>query len=395
MPEGEATEARLHGVDAIRGVALVLGVILHATMSFLPGPSIWVVADTQRSAVLSTLFYVIHVPRMATFFLIAGYVARGAHSRLGTARFIRDRLLRIGVPLVLWWPVSLGVIIAVSVAQAGADAPLSAPTLSVTQFPLTHLWFLYVLLWVYAAVLLARAVVRLLAAGGPLRRIVDRLIPVLMAPWSVPMLAMPVAWALYAHPYWLMWFGVPTPDMSLVPNRAALITYGVTFTFGWLLHRQSGMLLPRLARQWGWFLAVAAVATLASLTQLGVTPVLFPAAFGAAKARYALTYAIALWSGTFALLGIGLRFWHTASAPRRYLADAAYWIYLAHLPLVITLQWLGAGWPAPWWVKLPLLVVVTMTVLLVSYHWLVRSTFIGAVLNGRRRPRTLTASASS
>ena len=36
-----APEERLHGIDAIRGLALTLGVVLHATMSFFPGPGIW------------------------------------------------------------------------------------------------------------------------------------------------------------------------------------------------------------------------------------------------------------------------------------------------------------------------------------------------------------------
>lgn len=395
MPEANAAAARLHGVDAIRGLALVLGVVLHATMSFFPGPSIWVVADSQRSAALSALFYVIHVLRMATFFFIAGYFARVLHGRLGTTRFVRDRLLRIGVPLVLWWPVSLGTIIAVAAAQTGGTASASAPPLRVTQFPLTHLWFLYVLLWLYVAVLLVRAVGRALDARGTLGAVVDRLVRTLASPWSVALLALPVAWALYSHPYWLMWFGVPTPDMSLVPNRAALVTYGATFAFGWLVQRQSETLLPRLAEQWRAFLALAVLATVASLVQIGVTPVLFPVAFGPDKARYAMTYAVALWSWVFALFGIGLHCWRTASARRRYLADASYWIYLAHLPLVITLQWLVAAWSVPWWVKLPLIVAVSMTVLLASYHWLVRATFIGAVLHGRRRPRRLATPAST
>ena len=34
---------RLHGLDAVRGYALLLGIVYHATMSFLPGAPIWVV----------------------------------------------------------------------------------------------------------------------------------------------------------------------------------------------------------------------------------------------------------------------------------------------------------------------------------------------------------------
>ena len=41
-------------------------------------------------------------------------------------------------------------------------------------------------------------------------------------------------------------------------------------------------------------------------------------------------------------------------------------------------------WPLPGLVKCLLVTVATMAVLLASYEWCVRYTFIGAVLNGRK-----------
>jgi glucan biosynthesis protein C len=82
----------------------------------------------------------------------------------------------------------------------------------------------------------------------------------------------------------------------------------------------------------------------------------------------------------------------------RYISDSSYWIYLAHLPVVVALQVLVSPWAVPWQVKYPLIVVTALTILLPSYQWLVRTTFLGAWLNGRRYGRkreTLTASASS
>jgi hypothetical protein len=49
-----------------------------------------------------------------------------------------------------------------------------------------------------------------------------------------------------------------------------------------------------------------------------------------------------------------------------------------------TLQVGVAKWALPWWVQLPLLNGVAFAILLVSYHSLVRFTWIGAWLNGRR-----------
>ena len=68
--ETEPTD-RLHGLDALRGSALLLGVVLHASLSYFP-VTIWIVPDTDNSPVASATFFAIHLFRMTTFFLIAG-----------------------------------------------------------------------------------------------------------------------------------------------------------------------------------------------------------------------------------------------------------------------------------------------------------------------------------
>ena len=67
------------------------------TMSFFPGPQVWLVKDSESSVVLSVMFFVIHMLRMLTFFLIAGFVARMSFERLGAGSFFKDRLRRIGI----------------------------------------------------------------------------------------------------------------------------------------------------------------------------------------------------------------------------------------------------------------------------------------------------------
>ena len=51
------------------------------------------------------------------------------------------------------------------------------------------------------------------------------------------------------------------------------------------------------------------------------------------------------------------------------------------------MQVIVGRWPLHWTIKFPLVVVVSMAVLFASYHYMVRSTFIGKFLNGRRYPR--------
>ena len=64
-----------------------------------------------------------------------------------------------------------------------------------------------------------------------------------------------------------------------------------------------------------------------------------------------------------------------------------YWIYLAHLPLVVALQIALAGRSLPWWVQMPLIHLAAFAILLAIYHAWVRFSWVGWWLNGRRPER--------
>ncbi|MCB1641195.1 MAG: acyltransferase family protein, partial [Xanthomonadales bacterium] len=100
---------------------------------------------------------------------------------------------------------------------------------------------------------------------------------------------------------------------------------------------------------------------------------------------YAAVYALSGWYWSFGLLGACQRWLARPSARWRYLADASYWIYLLHLPLVFGLQVALRDWPLHWSLKFPLIVGLTLVALLLSYRWFVRGSWIGALLNGRRK----------
>ncbi|MGK2257238.1 MAG: glucan biosynthesis protein C, partial [Brevundimonas sp.] len=150
---------RLHGLDALRAGALLLGVVLHASLSFFP-QQIWIVADDSRSIGAAWLFFAIHLFRLTAFFLIAGLFAHRMLARRGWIAFAKDRVVRIAGPLAVFWlPVMAGIVTALiwnahanGLVTPGAPPP-PPPTYDWTNFPLTHLWFLWVLTLFYAVVL--------------------------------------------------------------------------------------------------------------------------------------------------------------------------------------------------------------------------------------------------
>jgi peptidoglycan/LPS O-acetylase OafA/YrhL len=386
---------RLHALDAVRGFALLAGIVFHATLSFLPHPKgipLWIVSDSQPSLVLAGLFHVLHIFRMTVFFLIAGFFARLAFNRRGAKGFIADRLKRIGIPLVAGWPILFAAIAGVTIwaaIRASHGAPLPPPPkyAGFPAFPLTHLWFLYVLLLLYAAVLIVRLPVALIDRSGCLRRGVDAALrPLVRNPLGLIVLAAPTAAALYSLPEWRPWFGIPTPDSSLVPNLGAAVAFASAFGFGWLLHRQVD-LLEVWRRRWPLNLALAIGFTAAELSITGIAPAIAAAAPGLMKLASAATFTLAIWSWSFALIGLALQFLANESPARRYIADASYWLYLIHLPIVMVLQVLVAPLDWPWPAKFAVILGVAFPLMFASYQFSVRHSCIGALLAGRRRPK--------
>ncbi|HUQ08737.1 MAG TPA: acyltransferase family protein [Steroidobacteraceae bacterium] len=397
-------ESRFHSLDAVRAAALLAGIVLHATMSYLPGFAAmhWPIADQSTSVVLGLTFFVIHIFRMALFFLIAGFFARMLHQRLGTGGLMRNRLRRIGLPLVaavfLVLPFTFAAIVwaAVQIGARGGPPPGAAAPVIGPMVPWGHLWFLYLLLVLFALWLPLRWLVARLDASGARRAALARLLArVLASRIAPPLLALPVAIALVSAPWWMIWMGVPVPAVGLVPNLPALLTFGIAFVLGWAFHREQAA-LRTLAADWLLYLAGAVLATLASLYAAGDRVHFGPEPLPATeRAVFAGAYSIALWCWCFAAIGAAVRFLDEPSPRWRYLSDASYWMYLMHLPIVWLLQAWSFRWPLHWAVKFPVVLAVTMVVLLASYHWLVRSTFVGVFLNGRRYPRAGVAAADA
>jgi glucan biosynthesis protein C len=392
--EGAHAPERLHALDAVRGFALLLGIVFHASTDFLFLPNIWIVEDNHRSLALlalAVLVFTTHVFRMTTFFLIAGFFAHMSFHRRGVTAFIGDRLKRIALPLAVGWPIVFGAILAVAAWAANEgylpiSPPLPFPTFP--AFPLGHLWFLYVLLEFYAAILVLRGGVALMDRSGGIPAGVDRLVRLLMrGPLGAIVMAAPLGAAFAANHKWPMWLGIPTPAVSFVTSPTALVGFGSAFCFGWLLHRQVE-LLRMLERDWALNLILAIGLITVSLALVGVMPRLTPVEDDAIRLAGAACYAVATWTATFAVIGLALRFLSNFSPARRYVADASYWLYLIHLPIVMALQVAVSRLDWPWPAKLATILAVAFPLMFASYELVVRHSFIGLVLNGRRVPRS-------
>lgn len=251
------------------------------------------------------------------------------------------------------------------------------------KFDLTHLWFLHQLLIIYALVLIARwLVLKIRSTGAGMLRVdrwFGRLITSRLAVAGLALLSLP---GLLLMNSW----GVDTPKESLWPHWPTTILFGFCFAVGWMYHRQPELLLRTPARCW-WHLGAGVLLWLSfGLLREGTFRGMTPGQLLWARAGFLSVYGLMMWCFTLGFLGLFTRFCTKPSRWSRYLADSSYWLYIVHLPLVVALQVFLARVPVAWPLKYSLILLVTFPLLMLTYHYLVRGTFIGVQLNGRRYP---------
>ena len=231
-----------------------------------------------------------------------------------------------------------------------------------------HLWFLYYLCWLvvmFATVVLVR-----------------KLIPFHIPKW---MSASPRSWlwvlsaTVLCQLFMREGVGADTaPGILLWPPK--LLYYAVFFAVGALSYGNESF-ETNAGRFWIFWALLGVPAFVVASIWLGSGG----ERFGWQHWAGSLSAAVFTWLMIYAHLGFFRRFFSGESRWVRYLSDSAYWLYLAHLPVVTGLQiWISdLDWPII--VKFTIVFMVTTGFLLVVYELLVRYTFIGAVLNGRKK----------
>jgi hypothetical protein len=241
----------------------------------------------------------------------------------------------------------------------------------------SHLWFLWFLCWLVPIFALAMAAWDRLGGGkapgwltlSPLRLL-----------WVIPLTLIPEYFMGYGGPH----FG-PDTSSGLLPPPHLLLYYGLFFAFG-VLYFDAEDNQGQLGRKWWLWLAVSLV-------------LLFPAARLTTTIRpvTGILQVLYTWGMSFGLIGLFRRYLSRESPRIRYISDSSYWLYLGHLPLVIGLQNVVRDGPLPALLKCLFICVVTTGIMLLSYRYMVRYTWIGRLLNGprKRQPAELVAGGPS
>jgi peptidoglycan/LPS O-acetylase OafA/YrhL len=383
---------RLHALDALRAIMMLLGLVLHSAISYcvIDLGSAWSLKDPDTTSPLFDLLIGhIHAYRMPVFFAIAGFFGALLFYERSPMTMVRNRLARIVYPFIVFvfllWPPVVFAWVYTTAAMTGDASPLGAalarmadPMVLMPSNPM-HLWFLdFLIVFSFAGWILG-----MLSRGAPTKAsaCIRRAYELLMrSPALRPLIFAAMTFVL------LYLIDSPWPEKTggFIPAWKPLCNYFLFYLFGWLLYGSRHLVagLPRHA----WPLVI-----LASL--LFFTKGLFAESLWnvAMMALNALT----VWCFVFGITGLFVRYLSNPSAVMRFVSDASYWFYLVHLPLTAFGAGLLIGSGLPAGIKFLLILGGTTIICWTTYAYLVRGTFVGKFLNGRKYPRGLSSIGSS
>lgn len=400
-------DIHFHYLDALRAFALLLGIFYHGIMSmvsYIP-PMLWAVKEHHSNIGVDAFFFISHTFRMQAFFLVSGFFAHMVYHKKGFAGFIRHRFMRITLPLIIFWPfiyLMLNTMWIWGFQKMGyfsADPVLSALSLSQLVignfttggwksggFPLTHLWFLYYLTLFFILVIIVRfilekAVDRDLKLRTGMDKIMEYLMKHRMGSVIIAILTIPAMWFMKNG------FGVDTPDYGIVPQIPSMVVYGIYFGIGWFLHRNLHLMEGfKKYRKSNLLLSFILLTTICVLFLLQIskpqsglfrsTP-FYPEIFSS-------FYGLASMITVFALIGLMMVLFEKMSRTIRYLSESSYWLYVIHLPVVVFFQVMVMPLQLHWVLKISIVLIPSFLLMFLSYHFLVRRTRIGLLLNGKR-----------
>jgi fucose 4-O-acetylase-like acetyltransferase len=338
-------------IDRLRSVMTVL-VILHHTAITYGAPGGWFWTELKPSGTPASLLLTLFVTTnqayfMGFFFLLAGYFTPASLERKGYARFIGDRFLRLGLPL-LAFGLLLGPLTAaiVNYAQGDGFRDVFVALWRRREFINGPLWFAQALLIFSLGYCVWRAL-----AGFALSRS-ERTTTAVPAGiwWLVSAFAVGAAGLAIRQfvPVGKNVFGL---QLAYFAGYIFLFAIGIAaWRYDWLRqlswkNARAGVIAAAIA----WPLMPAAIALALALNGPGKSN--FAGGFTWPAIVYALWDPFVAWGLIAAWLLVFRAYMNQPSGFSDWLNRRAYAVYIIHPPMLVGIALLLHGWAAPALIK--------------------------------------------
>ena len=357
-------QERYHGLDFVRAIAMLLGVVIHTSAYFRDDYIYpWIAGEYRGDGVNTFLVDFIHFFRMQIFMLLAGFFAELVYQRKGMDKLYSDRVKRI------FWPFLFGIFVFVPFTMyisnwtsAGAytnvfdnadffetaksyilwGAFSDKPVFDQKVF--WHFWFIYFLMFYYVLHRLFHMLGErdfLFKDNSMLNRIINYTLANKWGFLILSMLAFPIHYSLQSPMFWPSHFNFQINEM---------IYYLGFYIFGVYLHKNIS-LLASLGRHCWFYLVVSLPfifllnepttrhdimsSVVVDITSWKIASIqlwgegIF--ANGLFKVIIVFLRCAISWTLCLGFIGLAHRYLNNPSRYVRYLADSAYWVFWVHV----------------------------------------------------------------
>ena len=368
---------------------MLLGLVLHSALTYniTPHGEAWSLKDPETTHIFSdSLVFLIHSFRMPIFFVVAGFFGAMLFYERQPIRMIRNRVSRIIFPFVVFlfllWPITIFAFGYTAAVFSNLENPFEIAIQSLSNLsdfiPKTtsHLWFLYYLALITGTtVILGILLKSMRKSTQTLTKIFD---------WIIQRPIVRVLFFSVMTFLMLTILGTSMVDasVSLTPDLNTFIYFIFFYLIGWVLFKSKQHLKTFIRYDWISTILALILASLQGLTiqNLELAP-------NGNSVMLILYSSVVVCLFMFGITGLFIRYGSKYSSRMRYISDSSYWVYLIHLPITAILPAFIWQLPLPAVGKFLIVLSITSIICFVSYHYLVRASFIGKFLNGRKYPR--------
>ena len=368
---------RIHSLDSLRAVMMILGLVLHSAQSYMVSSSFWPKDIKSTSYFIDYIENLIHMFRMPIFFVMAGFFGALLYYERGATKMIRNRVNRIVFPFIVFLVLlAPTILISFSYSQMVFSGKESAFSTAVSTFNINtllqdstyHLWFLYYLIVITFVSFILAKILHNTKVASKIKNAFE---------WILN------GWIRRVFIFSLLVFALllinwelkgPTP-LSFAIDYKAFLFYFFFYIVGWLLFLSKNLLES--------FLKYNRLLVFLGLLLFTATFLMYNQIDDVIKGIISSFVIVLL---VFGITGLFIRYFSSNSKRMRYMSDASYWLYLIHLPITIIIPAMIASWELPGEIKFLITLSITTVICYVSYKYLVRNSFIGKFLNGKKYP---------
>ncbi len=371
---------------------MLLGLVLHSALTYnvVNHGEAWSLKDPESTSIVTdSIVFLIHFFRMPVFFLVAGFFGSMLFYERKPIKMIKNRISRIAYPFIAFlfilWPTIIFTFGYTEEVFSENTNPLTKALESLSTIsdflPTTtfHLWFLYYLLLItFVSFLLA---LLLKKSKKITNRITSSFNWLIQKPLLRILLFSGISFLLYIF----MGSSMVEVSVYLTPDLNTFIFHFFFYIVGWILFKSKHLLDTIIEYDWISVILAIIIATIQGLiTQNWDSETMMSKYLNSELIM--LSNAFIVWLFTFGITGLFIRYGSKHSIRMRYISDSSYWVYLIHLPLTAIIPAFVWKLPFPAIVKFIIVLSLTTFMCFTTYHYLVRNTFIGKFLNGRKHP---------